>query len=369
MIALVPCPDYERQRVEAAVRQAVELAGGLDVAPGMRVFLKANLLLAHHPDRAATTHPEVLRALAALVRERGGIPVVGDSPGGPFSEVLLRKVYDATGLTALAEQGAFALNFDTAAVEVPFPAGRVLHKLTLVRAMVEADRLIAVGKLKTHGLTGMTGAAKNLFGAVPGLLKAEYHYRYPDLARFTNLLVDVAACANPCLSLVDAVDAMEGEGPSGGVPRRMGVLLAGANPHELDDAGARLMGQSPERYPLLRRARERDLYAPGYEVRGTRLEEHALPDFRALPPREGRLHLLVPARVKRVLRRVVEPKPVFLRERCVGCGDCARSCPPKVIRIVQGKAQADLTHCIRCYCCQELCPMQAVTIRRRRKRP
>ena len=81
-----------------------------------------------------------------------------------------------------------------------------------------ADAVISCSKLKTHGMTLMTGCVKNLFGCVPGTTKVEYHARFNQLNRFSNMLVDIERCVRPVISVLDAVDGMEGEGPSGGTP-------------------------------------------------------------------------------------------------------------------------------------------------------
>ena len=149
-ISLVRCSNYDSEAVEETVRRAVDLLGGISamVHPGERVLIKPNLLLATHPDRAVTTHPSVLAAVVRLVKEAGATPLIGDSPGMPLYERVLR----VTGVRSVAEElGAEISDFSEDPCEVENPDGVRVKRLVLSRAAVEADKLISLPKLKTHG--------------------------------------------------------------------------------------------------------------------------------------------------------------------------------------------------------------------------
>src|SRR4051794_875504 len=96
-VSLVRCTEYDSALVMESVRRAVDLIGGIRnfVKPGERILLKPNLLGAREPERAVTTHPEIVRAMIRLVREAGATPVVGDSPGGAVKGV--DRVWEKTG--------------------------------------------------------------------------------------------------------------------------------------------------------------------------------------------------------------------------------------------------------------------------------
>ena len=361
-VALVRCADYDREAVGQAVERVFSLCGGVErfVKPGMRVLIKLNLLMKRTPDRATTTHPEVARAVARVVQNAGGIPVFADSPGGPFTRGMLAGVYEACGIRAAAQELGCALNDDFSVTTRAFPEGDVARQLDLIGVLDHVDAVITVGKLKTHGLTMMTGCVKNLYGCIPGTTKVEYHARYPQVELFSRMLLDLCACVKPCFALIDAVEGMEGEGPSGGRPRTIGALVGGANPHQVDAVGAALIGLAPDEVTTLRAAKQRGLLTP-FDCVGDPLEPLVLRDFD------------IPMRIKRQgwvnmvnrLPQALRPRPVFTHRKCDGCGTCVRACPAKAISMdEQHRPQVDLRRCVRCFCCQELCPKTDVEVSR-----
>jgi ferredoxin len=232
--------------------------------------------------------------------------------------------------------------------------------------MMDCDKIITVSKLKTHGMAMYTGAVKIMFGAIPGVLKAEYHYKMPDLKDFTNMLVDICTLTKPVLSIIDGVVGMEGEGPTGGNPIHSGVILASENPYNLDVVGAYAMGIKPHDVPTIQRCMERGLTTGNIkdiQIVGDSIDAfkktYKVPDIRTI-----RFANKVPKFVEQFLNKNVLPRPVFSQEICIGCSSCKKSCPPGAITMVDGKPRVDLDKCIRCFCCQELCPQKAVEIKR-----
>ena len=366
--ALIRCESYDQQEVDRAVAQAFALAGGLEqwIKPGMTVAIKANLLMKKKPEAFTTTHPAVIEAVAKQVRALGASAVIGDSPGGPFTPALVHGVYRACGMERAAENAGAVLNEDFEQVTVYEENRVVLRQMQLCRYLTQADAVIDCAKLKTHGLTQYTGAVKNLYGCVPGTVKVEYHFRMPALKDFSQMLVDLCEHIRPVVSLIDAVEAMEGDGPSGGTMRRMNCLIASPSAYAADVVGARLMGLRPESICTIQRAAERGLVDPEQvSVLGERIEDYIAEDYQ-VPVIQGEKTLprMAPKCVMGLLEKWMKPKPVFLHKKCVGCGDCFRSCPPKAIAMKEGRPQADLDVCIRCFCCQELCPVQAIRIKR-----
>lgn len=394
-VALVRCSDYDLAAVEAAVRRSIDLLGGIQafVRPGQRVLLKPNLLRAMPPERAATTHPAVVAAVAKLVMEAGAQALILDSPGGPYTPLLLRALYRKTGMAWAAEISGATLNENVAGAQVAHPEGKVLHRLDVVQPLLEADVVINLAKFKTHNLTTLTLAAKNLFGVIPGTLKVAYHAKLREQERFCEGLVDIVLYVKPALNIIDGILAMEGNGPSGGDPRSLGVLLAGPDVWAVDAAAAALVGLDPLAVHTTRLAAARGLTSGRLEdlqLLGDPLEALRVADFRQgiaapvdpglLPrplaplvqagaPDEQEQHK--PARAASLFRTlaygwlmrqlVVVP---HAGEKCTGCGYCAKHCPVKAITVRDGKAHMDLRICIRCYCCHELCPELAVELDR-----
>ena len=282
IVALATCESYEPETVSRAFDELLGPLGGLDwVEPGMRVAVKVNFVLPKEPEKAATTHPALVRELCRRLIEKGADVVVGDSPGGLFSKAALENTYKVTRMTEILDTGA-RLNDDFTEREVRPEGAKVLNSFWGVSFLLDADAIIDFCKLKTHGLMGFTGACKNMFGGIAGLHKSECHYRFPNHAQFAAMLVDLCQYYRPVLSICDGVLAMEGNGPSFGDPRQLGVLLASFNPHALDLAACHIIGLGTKDIPTLNEAYSRGLIpekAEDLEICGD-IEKYRVSDFR-----------------------------------------------------------------------------------------
>lgn len=359
-VSVVSCDRYDEDLVYAGLSEAMAAIGGMGafVAPGQTVLVKPNLLAAVAPELAVTTHPSVMRAVVRLVQEAGAKEVwVGDSPATSS----LEKAMDRCGLTpVVAATGAKVVSFDEA-VETHCPSAKVFRTLPLARPVREADVIISVAKLKTHGLTSFTGAAKNLYGCIPGHRKAQYHLKAAGRMEFGNLIVDLHEAVKPGLSIIDGVTGMEGSGPRNGKPKQAGILMASRDAFALDAVAAALIGLPPKDVPYLRAAQERGLLDFSGVDEQVRLAPK-VPPF-ALSASRGDMTSRVPKRVLRFAQRHLTPQPRVDETKCTGCAVCKSACPPEVISMRKGKAFINLDGCIRCYCCQELCPSGAVELR------
>ena len=366
-VSIVRCADYER--VEAALLEALAPFGGLDwVRPGMQVALKVNLVSGGGPERAVTPHPQLVSVLCRLLAARGAEVIVGDSPGGLYTAAYVGHIYAASGMTAVEGTGA-RLNRDLSQREASFPAGKVLRSFQYTAWLDWADAVIDVCKLKTHGMMGMTCAVKNLFGVVPGTRKTEYHFRYPDPGDFADMLVDLNDFVRPRLSVCDAVVAMEGNGPTAGTPRNVGAVLAAQSPHALDLAAAHIIGLRAQDVPTLAAAHRRGYIPEDAQALSIAGELFAVPDFNLVAERSS-LEFTRPipgplgALAGRAMRRLMRARPALAARECVGCGQCARVCPARAIRMRAKLPRIDRRKCICCFCCQEFCPQGAMKVRR-----
>ena len=366
---IVPCESYERETVRAALIRAVSEAGGLEwVTPGMRVGIKLNLCAGLRPEKAATTHPVMAAELTRLLTERGASVVLGDSPGEPFTAVVLGRIYSAAGMR-LCEEAGGELNRDFTHRTAENPDAVTAKSFEYCRWLDGCDAVISFCKLKSHGLMGMTAAVKNIYGVIPGTVKSEYHFRYPDPMAFAEMMVDLNEYVKPRLYLCDAVDVMEGNGPTQGTPRRMGALLAGTDPYELDRLCAYLIGVDERELLYLEAAKRRGLLSEdGLPENASPAELFRIADFKrsgatsswfALDPDDKAIRRLL----KKGLARIMRSRPQ-LYDGCVGCGHCAELCPAKAITIRDKKAVIDRKKCVRCFCCQEFCPTGAMKVRR-----
>lgn len=385
-VIVAPCADYSPAAAEGAVGRILRLSPCLleGLKPGTRAFLKPNLLMPRHPDECVTTHPQVVASVGKALRELGAVLQIGDTPGGPLAEPLLQRLYRRTGMDRAAEQCGGELCYDTGATTISPSQSTAGRQLTIWRPVLRADVLINLCKLKTHGLTGLTGAVKNLFGCVPGMLKTEYHMVQPTVESFSDCLVDIARFLAPRLTIMDAVQAMEGAGPSHGTPCEVGLLLASGDPFALDYAVARMLGIGPQGFTTMAAALRRGcgpqedaelqvvIAAEGGEQTFT--GEAAVGELRRLAP--GAFELLEPENLTglhgrgpvRSILRILQPhlraRPEVDSTVCNRCSACLRHCPVKAITMTAGGPAFDLHKCIRCFCCQELCPRGAIRIHR-----
>jgi uncharacterized protein (DUF362 family)/Pyruvate/2-oxoacid:ferredoxin oxidoreductase delta subunit len=329
------------------------------------VVLKTNLLRAEDPKGATTTHPAVVQAVAELVADQGAAPIIADSPGGPFKKAMLSRVYTKTGMQKVADNTAAELNWNFNSTELSFPEAEILTNMKVAEAIINADVVINLPKFKTHGLTKLTGAVKNMFGAVPGLLKAEYHLNMQQIDDFSDVLLDIALAVDPELTIMDGIVGMEGEGPSGGDAIQLNTLLISNNYCALDVVMAELAGVEPTQVPTIKAAEKRGLISSRKEVKltGDNIEIDGF-ETPTIGDSAKLIEQGLPGPLASLVKKLLRPKPIFKDDKCIQCGVCIQGCPPEVISKTESGVEADLDGCIRCFCCQELCPEEAVKIHR-----
>jgi uncharacterized protein (DUF362 family)/ferredoxin len=346
--------------VEAAVRRLLEPLGGIGafVKPGQTVLLKPNLLTEVAPEKAVTTHPDVVRALIRLVKAVGAAPVVADSPANVAE---LDRIWTTCGVRALcAEEGVPLLNLEQAGSRRVERLGVVFN---LAEPVAAADVVINVPKVKTHSFTLLTAGVKNLYGCVPGFQKTALHKRHPRPQDFARVIAAVYATVRPALTVADGILALEGDGPSsGGRPRALGVLAASADAVALDVHLCRLIGLHWENVPYLPVLRENGIGETDttrIRVEGPALDAPLLPDYR----RPGtHISAGIPLWLIRPLQPLVWTRPRFT-ERCIQCGRCIRQCPAEAL--TEGSDKRPVLapeRCIACCCCHEICPADAIVM-------
>lgn len=337
--------------------------------PGMTVVIKPNLIMPTSPDKAAITHPNVVAAAALCLKKHGAEVLVAESGGGPYNPSMMRTVFRTCGYTAAAEQYGFSLYTDCKYREVSLPVGVRCSTLSVIEPLIRpGDALIVdIAKLKTHGMMDYSGAVKNLFGAVPGLMKPELHCRYPEKSSFSEMIVDLCDYLKPDFSIIDGVEGMQGNGPTGGEPRFVGAIIASDSPYDADLAGAQIIRFDPMDVPILANAHARGLCAAGtkdIEVLGEPVESFVVSDYKHAQSSDVDFLARVPKFLRPALRKIATPYPKIQKKNCIGCGKCAESCPQHTITIRDRKAVIEYSKCIRCFCCHEMCPKHVIDIKR-----
>ncbi len=361
-VSIIRAENYDLPALRLAVLRLLEPLGGIAafINPGDRVLLKPNMLAAKEPDKAVTTHPSLVQVVAELVRDSGGTVLIGDSPGiGSFS-----RVADKSGIASAARESGSTLVEFSEAIELQ---GRgTFRSISIARAYYEADKIINLPKLKTHEMMTMTCAVKNLFGAVIGTEKAGWHLKAGcSRELFAQLLLEIYLLKKPALNIVDAIFAMEGNGPGSGDPVKLGLLIAGVNPVAVDVIAGELTGIPADLLPIEREAAKMKMVGAlreDIELCGEAMA--TVPEMRFKLPSGLDVQFGIPSFLAKALKRHLTSYPAADKETCVLCGICRDACPPVAITIQNSALSVDNARCIRCWCCRELCPHNAMATKR-----
>ena len=371
IVAIVKCDSYGAQEVEAAVNKGLSLLGGAGkfAAKGEKILFKPNILWPTNPDKCVVTHPAVFKAVLNAFKSTKAELLYGDSPGGLQSpESALKK---CGHFQAAEELGAAVADF-VHGESVSHPAGLASKRLLIAKGVLDADGVVSLPKLKTHGLTRLTGAVKNQYGCVPGMVKGQYHALFPDLHDFSKLVVDICSLVNPRLYIMDAVTGMEGNGPQSGDPRHIGALIFSTDPVALDSVAARIIDLDPSFIPTSAPGLEAGLgtyKSEDIELIGDPLERFIIKDYNVV---KKPVESMPVTSFLRGLKRLLNPAPVIDKKACTRCGRCIDVCPvePKAVNWKKGsvpKKRAPIysyRECIRCCCCHEMCPSRAIHIKK-----
>ncbi len=367
-VAIHEAQSYDADEVHHAVSSALSSLPDLPpLSPGKTVLLKPNLLSASQPPQnAVNTHFSVIKSVAEYCLEQGCRVRIGDSCGS-MSKGSTQKALNISGINEICEDtGAEPVNFDmTPYKNIQISNGRIIKRINISRSVLDADVIITLPKLKTHGLTLLTGAVKNQYGTVPGKYKKEIHLQAPKPFQLAQAAVDIFSIKIPHLAVMDAIDAMEGNGPSGGDVRHTGLILASLDSVALDAVAGAIIGYAPEEIMTTFLASARGMGNGDWEnikIKGIALEKAKVDDFKRPSPGSRKIlwRLIPHFLARKVIKHIGPAKPVLIPEKCVLCGECVINCPADAIKIEKKAVHFDLSQCIGCYCCNEACPHKAI---------
>ncbi|NJN75639.1 MAG: DUF362 domain-containing protein [Synechococcaceae cyanobacterium RL_1_2] len=250
-VSLIKADSYEVQALRQSIETLLAPLGGIGafVKPGDRVLLKPNLLTGSVPTKECVTRPELVYCVGQMVQEVGGQPFMGDSPAfGSAKGVAKNNGY----LPWLEELNIPVVEFNGDRYGVN---NDNFDNLRLSKEAMAADVVINLPKVKSHMQLTMTMAVKNLFGCVPGKMKAWWHMEAgKDPDRFAQMLIATAQAINPQLTIVDGIIGHGGNGPSAGEPHPLGLLAASRDIFALDRALVDIVKVDPMAVPTIKAA-------------------------------------------------------------------------------------------------------------------
>ena len=359
-VSISKCNSYDTKEVQGAVDSCLDKLGGLSslIKPDDRVLIKPNILIAKPPEEAVTTHPALIEAIIMAIKKAGAVPLVGDSPGGLVGNV--GEHWKVTGIEEVCNRlNVEILNFESSGVYEKRINGNHYH---IAKPVLDADFIINVPKIKTHGLTILTCAIKNMYGTIPGLTKVNYHKEAPKPSDFAELVVDIFALSKPSLNIVDGIIGMDGNGPSAGNPKEMGLILASTDAIAVDSLICQILGKNPLKVPTNKNAYERELgEADINKIKVLGYQPDVIDDFK-WPPNIASSLDMVPSFISKGLMRFWWSRPVIDPEVCTKCGKCVKNCPVEALSAGVKIPEFDYPECINCMCCMEMCPEKAVKL-------
>lgn len=334
--------------------------GGIEtfVKPGQSVLIKPNMLTDKTPSEAVTTHPEVVRTLIHMLKHAGVKPFVADSPA---SAIKLENVWEKTGFKSMClEENVELVNLEKSG-SIDFNSSR--YSFNIAKPVLDADVIINVPKVKTHVLTTFTAGIKNMYGTVPGYQKAILHKLYPAPSDFGKIMAEIYRKTTPHLTIADAVIGMDGDGPSGGNPVKLGFLAASANAIALDLALCRILKIEPRSiYYLTRLLKDDPELEKNLVIKSIETDYDKPMEIPVKMPVTF-FSRLIPGPIVKLLGPLIWVRPM-ITEKCVACSRCVEACPVKALSMISTEQKPVLKgkQCIGCCCCHEICPKKAITM-------
>jgi uncharacterized protein (DUF362 family)/Pyruvate/2-oxoacid:ferredoxin oxidoreductase delta subunit len=353
-VAILQIDNYEASSIRNKLEKILSRYFSLEdtFSKNNRVLLKPNLLMSSLPEEAITTHPVFIEAVGRIFQDKGCSVFIADSPGGFADKKDIDYVYEATGVKEISKRYGFGLLYPTETVildEFPFCW------------WVNSFEIINLPKLKSHQLTTLTLAVKNLYGCISGLYKSHLHKVYPRTNDFIEVLIKVYKKIKPRLNIVDGILSLEGDGPAkNGRPKKLGIVVIGSDALYTDYVIGKLLGLDVDSHPIVKKAKEVGLFREdNVEIISER--DFSYIDFKLSSPS---IVNYIPLSLISLFRLFLKFRPAIDKKKCKGCNLCIKICPKQAIKIKDNKRVIDYKKCIVCMCCAEVCQFGAVDLKK-----
>lgn len=360
----------KNEQIEVAVFKALELinAEKLLNKKDMDILIKPNILMGKPPERAVTTHPEIVRAVIKWLKIQGQNNITVGESSGTSNPGATKEAFEKSGIKVVCEEE----NADY----TPFEATKrkkyivknplVLDEFYSSPLIEKADLIINIPKIKTHWQCLLTCCIKNMFGTLILGNKSKTHAKYPNHDAFSSALADIYSVSNPQLTVIDGFLCQEGRGPSQGEVVKMDLIITGYDPVALDTTVCKIIGFKPGEVNYIKKAEQKDLGTSDLETVEMLGESISSVQRDFERPKIRPISVPLPSSIADFVSDVIFRASVkFNPEKCKLCSTCWENCPagaispPEVIK--KGNTPSwDSKKCIFCYCCAELCPHEAV---------
>ena len=361
-VALKVCKEYDCDSVASALKEALDLLGGLSsfIKPSHTVLIKPDLYSLTEPNIAKTTNPSVVSALAELIAKIGAKCIIADSPKGSLKSSALDDAYVKTKMLEASNNGHAILNTNTSICIVNNPNGECSRDIYIMDAINDVDVIINVGKFRCDKNLGLIGCTQNMFGLIPGRFKDLIKSRCFSLNRYYNYIIDVCdALENKVvLNIMDGIVGSEANND----PRILNTLLVGENPYAVDASALKIINQNPENSMLLNESARRGKFNFDFELIGDSLEPLIISDFH---------YSTQPINIKprsslyfKYKYTTLQKRPTIPCKLCKGCKTCVSTCPMQAITMKNGPlgeyANVDYNKCVTCFKCVDACPYKVI---------
>jgi len=347
--------DVQNNEISEIIKNVFEIFGVEDKVKDKKVLVKPNILGPFPPERGVTTDPRIISAIVQeLKKYRPKEIIVGDNSGSIHFDPF--KIAKITGILDASDGCYNNIAREVVGVKVE---SKYIDELFISKIIKEADYIINVPKFKTHSLTTITGAIKNMFGIIPGGKKAKLHTFGRTIKGFAELLVDIYQIRIPDLNIMDAIIGMEGVGPTNGQTRVIDKIISSDNGISLDSVMAAMMGLKPYTIELLQVAKERNLGETDISNIIIDGELEVISGFKT--PNNGALQKIRKIAVPHIFN-FASVKPIVNPNKCKICKKCIEVCPTSAMNLTNKFPEADRKKCISCFCCDEHCPYGAIIL-------